>query len=558
MRMLSLLFLLGLVTPLAGQPIFLLDDVKSGRNSSAPRFWAQLDAQRFLFAASPRGANIFPARPYISDGTAEGTVLLSEEVDVKTDFVRLGNIALFGGTRFPGGNELWITDGTPEGTELLADLNPGGDGSIPHDLRRLGDRIIFAATTPDAGRELWISDGTAAGTQMVADIFPGPGNGYDGGGVIIDDSLFYFRGIDVANNEEPWRSNGTADGTWQVADVNPGEVGSGADGFTKSGDWIYFSAISAGDGREPRRTDGTRGNHQLFELGTGTTDSSTPSEFTDVGGRLFFIADALPPAGTELWTSDHSGAPVVIAGSVEPAIFPRNLLAFRDSILFFSATDVANGRELWSSDGTDAGTQMIVDLYPGEFDGIFSGSGPEEFGLTDSLLYFAGADGTSSGAGGLELFATDGTAAGTRLIMDYEPGPQGSNPGLFFRFGSRLYFGASTADVGNEPHFIGPETPVAVTTVVTPDFRLDPPFPNPVTATGLTDLRLPLHLPRAQTVRLGVYDLTGRRVLGSSARQLPAGEHMLSLPLDYLSGGTYHLATEIGGRVTTYSFVVLP
>jgi len=33
--------------------------------------------------------------------------------------------------------------------------------------------------------------------------------------------------------------------------------------------------------------------------------------------------------------------------------------------LVFVATDGVHGRELWTSDGTDAGTQMVVDLYPG-------------------------------------------------------------------------------------------------------------------------------------------------------------------------------------------------
>ena len=37
----------------------------------------------------------------------------------------------------------------------------------------LGDRVFFRAHSPTHGTELWSSDGTAAGTQLVADIMPG-------------------------------------------------------------------------------------------------------------------------------------------------------------------------------------------------------------------------------------------------------------------------------------------------------------------------------------------------------------------------------------------------
>ena len=39
--------------------------------------------------------------------------------------------------------------------------------------------------------------------------------------------------------------------------------------------------------------------------------------------------------------------------------------------LFFSATDGENGGELWVSDGTTEGTQLLLDINPGG-----SGSGP--------------------------------------------------------------------------------------------------------------------------------------------------------------------------------------
>src|SRR5262249_31217777 len=58
--------------------------------------------------------------------------------------------------------------------------------------------------------------------------------------------------------------------------------------------------------------------------------------------------------------------------------------------LYFSASDLVAGRELWKSDGTEQGTVRISDLKPG-------GLGSYPTGLTHvaGVLYFAADDGTT-------------------------------------------------------------------------------------------------------------------------------------------------------------------
>jgi len=54
------------------------------------------------------------------------------------------------------GRELWFTDGTREGTRLLADINPGNGNSDPEDMYFGGDAIYFSAKDGTHGREPWM------------------------------------------------------------------------------------------------------------------------------------------------------------------------------------------------------------------------------------------------------------------------------------------------------------------------------------------------------------------------------------------------------------------
>ena len=81
--------------------------------------------------------------------------------------------------------------------------------------------------------------------------------------------------------------------------------------------------------------------------------------------------------------------------------------------LFFTANDGTNGRELWKSDGTAAGTVLVKDIQPGQRQ-----LEPRQPDGRGRPLFFAADDGTN----GEELWRSDGTAAGTVLVKDIRPG----------------------------------------------------------------------------------------------------------------------------------------
>jgi ELWxxDGT repeat protein len=61
------------------------------------------------------------------------------------------------------GKELWVSDGTSEGTFVIADLNEGPEDSNPGLLTRVGNMLYFTANRT----ELWKTDGTTEGTERI-------------------------------------------------------------------------------------------------------------------------------------------------------------------------------------------------------------------------------------------------------------------------------------------------------------------------------------------------------------------------------------------------------
>src|SRR5689334_18037894 len=89
--------------------------------------------------------------------------------------VAVGTTLFFTAMTPAEGEELWSSDGTPGGTIMVADINPGRGDSAPAELTAVGGRLFFSADDGTNGRELWTSDGTPGGTTLVEDIDPGPG-----------------------------------------------------------------------------------------------------------------------------------------------------------------------------------------------------------------------------------------------------------------------------------------------------------------------------------------------------------------------------------------------
>lgn len=116
------------------------------------------------------------------------------------------------------------------------------------------------------------------------------------------------------------------------------------------------------------------------------------------------------------------------------------------NVAYFAANDSTNGVELWKTDGTAAGTKLVKDIQPGP-----GSSNPQSLAVFGGKLYFRANDGTH----GDEIWQSDGTPAGTKLLTDLAPGSQSSYPGNFATANNKLYFTATDNDPGQNT-FFGP------------------------------------------------------------------------------------------------------
>ncbi|MGH7268453.1 MAG: ELWxxDGT repeat protein [Candidatus Rokuibacteriota bacterium] len=323
------------------------------------------------------------------------------------------------------GRELWRTDGTAAGTALVEDVHPGPADSNGGMGPVVGGALFFAADDGVHGMELWRSDGSAAGTALVLDINPGNAGGVPTFLGTIGETLF-FAADDGVHGRELWTSDGTAAGTLLLADIRPGPGGSVPDLAVVANGTLFFRADDGAHGSELWKTDGTTGGTSLVaDIAPGAVGSG-PMQLTAWNGMVFFWRWESGPL--RLWRSDGTAAGTVRVADVDGlcsglthwGVHPRPLAA--GTALFFHATDPAHGCELWRTDGTAAGTRLVKDINPGPAD---SHPGFARFTVVDGTLFFDADDGVH----GSELWRSDGTEPGTTLVADIDPGPASSNPG---------------------------------------------------------------------------------------------------------------------------------
>ena len=545
------------------------------------------DVNGTLFFASYEGYS--NSELWMSNGTAAGTMMVKDLGVDPTDpelgsypqyLANVNGTLFFAADDFDYGTELFKSDGTPNGTVMVSDLNTDGS-SHPKHLTSFNNQVFFSAIGNDGERHVYRSDGNTV--NLVADTTNGLGASDPTNFEVVGSNLFFsangstpetttsatqpaltadnteqvtgFAGIVAAttsanqgtlatfNNSRTFTVVGQTDTNdgfgWVANGARPGDNGVGLSSI-EVGD-LYVQSIGGGElndnfwewtisdagGLSNISFDGFASGNQMnneaneglvFELFLTFADNTTTrASFIEIDGAvaesggnkngnaidnyyatrnemnlsLFdqggatvvsatvkmsmgvidgngVFQERLPDGGSESFvvnaelTADLGPTPeafsdagvelhVIDAATLTPRMVrdivpgsassvPTQLTAVGNK-LYFDADDITGaGRELWVSDGTEAGTMLVVDslqgtdLYGAPLDGA-----PTLLGSIGSDLMFT----TTNGNQDRELWISNATQMTAQELLNINTATGDANARRFQQVGDKLYFTAN-------------------------------------------------------------------------------------------------------------------
>ncbi len=431
-----------------------------------PYFIKMKSGKVFFFATDKLGEPV----PILSDGTAAGTARITDiyagsnhtqiydAINDRVFFTGRKNIYVTS----KADEELWVTDGTKTGTVKVKDIEPTGEyGSKPHNFVMLDSKLYFAAEGSQGG--FFITDGTEAGTIRLS-------NAYVRNVFKFKNKIYLSASANFNGDNKLWETDGTMAGTKELKM----SLSDGYGGYfvTKNNLYVYDGFF-------------------LKNLDPSTKTLSTVIDTKVSGGIGFMTAlkekdyfftvenSSTPATGKyALYETDGTKAGTKLIKELNSQILASDNYAVGESFMAIQSENPKTGeKELLLTNGTASGT-FEVDLNKNK------GSDPRKFCQIGDRIYFSAKhtnpDGTKDY--GEEIMVTDGTIAGTKMVLDFATGPSSSDPAgltyITFEGKPNLFFFGNSGPLGKEPYRmeVALITPTVEQYSVVDLFTL---FPNP-------------------------------------------------------------------------------
>jgi len=384
-------------------------DIRPGADDSNPRL-LQSGGEVVYFQADDGEHG---PEPWQSDGTQAGTVMLGDvgpgaAGSGPEDFTPIGDRVFF----IIHETDIGVIEGSPPTARRIAQSIPYDQ---PYDFTAARGQVYFVAVDPGGQREIFATDGTSI--TPAVDLASGASS--DPSDLLDFDGTLVFVADTPGFGREMWRNDGASN--FLVKDIFPGFNATGPNGsfpfaLTRLGNQILFGANDGVHGHELWTTDltSTRLLANLRE-DLGQPVSSDPASFTVIGDRVYFDAYA-QDGKRHLYVTDGTEDGTDLLPTPSTA---RARVAHVDGSVFFGA-EVAPGVDaLWVTHGTGPGTQIVKRFTPRNPE--IAETHPlriVSLAAAGPFAYLIVHDDTADPP--RQLWRTDGTEAGTTVVADFD------------------------------------------------------------------------------------------------------------------------------------------
>ncbi len=346
------------------------------------------------------------------------------------------------------GEELYATDGTQIGTQLIGNLNPNfGANSSPKSFVVFNNELYFSAYTNSNGRELYKTNGTVI--TLLKDIAEGMDDAIESTSIFIElNGFLYFFAQDTASSGyDLWRTNGTSAGTIKMLNLNYTSVAGNKLFFKKYNNELYFLAQEINDNTVGielyKYNPNTNSVNLVIDVfpSNGQTSTIGYSYFTLFDNKLFFVADG------KLRYTNGTSTSIITNGT--------------NNITAFFKPKVLNNQLIFIGNSTNNGSQDIYKCYYDialgnyniglvynfsqtvnlPFASVISNDGLEQFTELNGKLYFAAREATSPNSGTVfQIYETDGVSTNVVIPITYSGAPSSRPISFITAFQDKLYY----------------------------------------------------------------------------------------------------------------------
>lgn len=263
--------------------------------------------------------------------------------------------------------QLWKTDGSDKGTFKLTDITGNPPIQYQKMFIRYKNKYYFSARD-SAGNDLFVSDGTANGTKGFIDLGKNP-QIRPTSFINLNDKFYFFSADSNMKNQNIYESDGTSAGTVKIKS----DVGQLSATAVSDGKYIYFISLDTVNINTLYRFDPL--THQLDTVFNSISDRLTPTLLLS-RNKIYFNTSRQNISSA--WYSDGTAQNTfkfTVSDTTVKSVSLYRLYDFPENSLAVIQTD-KYGYEYWKMEENGTKAKFILDLFPGNLNGFSSDETP--------------------------------------------------------------------------------------------------------------------------------------------------------------------------------------